>query len=170
MIDVMRRMLARGGRRSHVWGALIVAVSTMAGACGNKGNPRPPEYVRPQRIDNLEATAAQSGIRLTWTRPTETVDGSPMPDLDGFVVSRALATTSTEATDAPRFETIATIHLDDRERFAKVRRVTYDDVRVVPGETYLYRVVAFTLDGYVGAPSRLARAQWSGPGAEPASE
>ena len=57
-----------------------------------------------------------------------------------------------------------------RERFAKVRRVTYDDVRAVPGETYLYRVVAFTLDGYVGTPSRLARAQWSGPGAEPASE
>jgi hypothetical protein len=164
---MMRCTLVRGGRRPHVWPALIVALSTMAGACGNKGNPRPPEYVRPQQIDNLEATAARSGIRLTWTRPTETVDGSPMPDLDGFVVSRALATTST---DTPRFETIATIHLDDRERFAKVRRVTYDDVRVVPGQTYLYRVVAFTLDGYVGAPSRLARAQWSGAGAEPASE
>ena len=90
-----------------------------------------------------------------------------MPDLDGFVVSRALATASAES---PHFETIATIHLDDRERFAKVRRVTYDDLRVAPGETYLYRVVAFTLDGYVGGPSRIARAQWSGPDPDAADE
>jgi len=146
---------------------LVVALCAIPWGCGNRGNPRPPEFVRPQQVDDLEATAAQSGIRLTWTRPTKTVDGSDMPDLDGFVVNRAVATTSAES---PHFETIATIHLDDRERFAKVRRMTYEDLRVASGETYLYRVVAFTLDGYVGAPSRVARGQWPGSGPEPASE
>jgi hypothetical protein len=159
---------ARGGWRRPLWPALAVALTAVPWGCGNKGNPRPPEFVRPQQIDDLQATAAGSGIRLTWTRPTKTVDGSDMPDLDGFVVSRARATTT--PAESPRFETIATIHLDDRERFAKVRRVTYDDLRVTPGEPYLYRVVAFTLDGYVGAPSRVARAQWSGPNPERAGD
>jgi hypothetical protein len=142
----------------------VAILCAAAWGCGNKEDPRPPEFVRPQRIDDLQATPTQSGIRLTWTRPTKTADGSTMPDLDGFVVSRAIATSPIDAAD---FETIATIHLDDRERFAKVRRMTYDDLRVTAGETYLYRVVAFTLDGYVGGPSRIARAQAPGPGADP---
>jgi len=164
MIPRRRAGQARPGR---LWPAAVVAICALPWACGNKGNPRPPEFVRPQRIEDLAATPSRTGIRLSWTRPTKTVDGNDMPDLDGFVVSRATGATSVESA---HFETIATIHLDDRERFAKVHRMTYDDLRVTPGETYLYRVVAFTLDGYVGGPSRVARAQWSGAAREAASE
>jgi hypothetical protein len=90
-----------------------------------------------------------------------------MPDLDGFVISRANAATSA---DGPTFQTLATIHLDDRERFSKARTITYDDLDVVPGEAYLYRVVAFTLDGYVGRPSPPARVRWPARGPDPARE
>ena len=64
----------------------------MSVACGRKAPPRPPDLVRPRTIRDLEATPVTDGIHLTWTRPTETMDGGDMPDLDGVVVLRATLT------------------------------------------------------------------------------
>jgi hypothetical protein len=142
-----------------------------AAGCGRKGAPRPPDLVRPRTVRHLSARPGAEGIRLTWTRPTETVDGTDMPDLDGFVVERAETSSDSEESAALAFATVATIHLDDRERFSRIRVVRYDDRTVTVGRTYAYRVVAFTLDGYTSQPSRVVRARWSGetgPTREPA--
>jgi hypothetical protein len=131
-------------------------------ACGMKADPRPPDAVRPSTIESLGAEPTPDGIRLTWTRPTTTMDGKSMPDLDGILITRAIdVSPPTEPPDL-LFEHIATIHLDDRERFHKVRRMTFDDRSVTPGQTYAYRVQAFTFDRYVSAPSPAARAAWPG--------
>jgi hypothetical protein len=137
---------------------VLAAVVSLPG-CGTKSSPRPPEFVRPQTIDDLTARSVAQGIRLTWTRPVKTMDGRSMPDLDGFVVTRAVEEPATAPVDLV-FEPIATLHLDDRGRFRKVRKVTYEDRTVVPGQRYVYRIVAFTLDRYVSAPSAPARARW----------
>jgi len=86
-----------------------------------------------------------------------------MPDLDGFMISRAVEALKNASPDELIFEHIATIHLDDRARFDKVRKVTFDDRDVVAGYVYVYRVTAFTLDRYFSIPSPVARARWSGP-------
>lgn len=153
----------RALRVRHVMAACIALalLSGALGACGRKGPPRPPELVRPTAVDDLAATPVAAGIRLTWTRPTTTVDGSDMPDLDGFRVERVIATEP--PTPPLRFAIIATIHLDDRERFSKTRRMMFEDHAVVAGTRYVYRIVTFTLDDYVSLPSAEARARWSGP-------
>lgn len=130
--------------------------------CGRKAGPRPPHLVQPERIMDLRARPIRDGIRLFWSRPTQTVDGRTMPDLDGVRIARALQVPGVEPKELP-FEHIATVLLDDRGRFDKIREMTYDDRTVVPGTTYFYQVEAFTLDGYHGRPSPLARASWRGP-------
>ena len=146
-----------------ILGFMALAVTLSFVACGSKASPRPPQFVRPEAIDDLTARPVADGIRLTWTRPTKTTDGSDMPDLDGIMISRAAeAPTPADARD-PTYDHIATIHLDDRARFDKVRKMTFDDRTVAEGHTYVYRVRAFTLDGYFGVWSPAARAQWPGP-------
>jgi hypothetical protein len=162
----------RRRRRTVGIGGVLVALSL--GACGVKALPRPPQFVRPQTIEDLRASRTRHGIRLTWSRPTTTVDGRAMKDLDGIIITRATATdvdvapsSSPDGADTvaerAAFEHIATIHLDDRGRFDKVRSMAFDDTTVTPGTVYLYSVSGFTLDGYVGAPSPAVRARWRGP-------
>ena len=56
--------------------------------CGKKGDPRAPELATPQVIENLRATSVPTGVALTWSRPTEYVDGTELKDLIGFVIFR----------------------------------------------------------------------------------
>jgi hypothetical protein len=145
---------------------LVLATVLYCGvvACGMKGDPRPPEFVRPSTIETLGAEPTPDGIQITWTRPTTTMDGKTMSDLDGILITRAIDVSPPTKVTNLLFEHIATIHLDDRERFHKVRHMTFEDRSVTPGQTYAYRVQAFTFDRYFGAPSPAARAAWPGRG------
>jgi hypothetical protein len=149
--------------RVEVRAGLLALALVATAACGNKTTPLPPDLVRPQQITDLTAEPVAGGIRLSWSRPRETVGGYDMPDLDGVRISRA-SVSGTPEPSSPRFETIATIHLDDRERFSKARKMTYDDHSATRGQTYLYQVEAFTLDDYVSAPSSSVKARWDGAG------
>ena len=142
--------------------ALVTVLSCGAVACGLKADPRPPHFVRPSTIETLGAEPTRDGIQLTWTRPTTTMDGKTMPDLDGILITRAIDVSPPTKGPTLLFEHIATIHLDDRERFHKVRRMSFEDRSVTPGQTYAYRVQAFTFDRYFSAPSPAARAAWPG--------
>ena len=146
---------------------MALSAACSLSACGKKESPRPPQLVRPQTIQDLNARPVEDGIRLTWTRPTATVEGRSMPDLDGVMISRAAEVPTSTRPEDLIFEHIATIHLDDRGRFNKVRKMTFDDRSVVAGTVYLYRVTAFTLDRYFSLPSPAARSRW--PGAPPAT-
>ncbi len=107
---------------------MVLAAACSLTACGKRDFPRPPQLVRPKEIQDLRAHPVADGIRLTWTRPTTTVEGRAMPDLDGFMISRAVEAPMIASPDELIFEHIATIHLDDRARFDKVRKVTFDDL------------------------------------------
>jgi hypothetical protein len=73
------------------------------------------------------------------------------------------------------FEERARVPVTDRGRFQKAARFDYTDQVVMEGTTYHYRVVAFTTDGYYGAPSGAATITWErphpspSPGATPAA-
>ena len=54
-----------------------------------KGDPRAPELSTPRTITNLtRATGSQRRHALTWSRPTEYVDGRALKDLASFVIFR----------------------------------------------------------------------------------
>ncbi len=126
--------------------ALLLAIPI---GCGVKSRPRPPEDVVPSPIADLRGTSVRDGVELRWGRPRETVDGRPLIDLGGFYVERASA-------GAPTFDRIATVEVTDRERIQQQRVFRFTDTGVAAGDTCQYRVVSFTLDGYVSDPSNVA--------------
>ncbi len=136
-------MMARGS-----WAArtAIMLLAVLAG-CGIKSPPRPPQFVLPETIRDLRASAALDGIKLTWTRPTRYTGGDRMRDLNAFVVFRA---------EGPgQFAPLVEIPVTDRERFQYERKPSYVDDDSVVGHSYRYIVIAVTTDGYEGHPSNV---------------
>ena len=125
--------------------AALIALLLVA-ACGNKTVPLPPEVVSPQEPASLAATSTTGGVQLVFRRPTDTVGGRRMNDLGGFQIERA-------AEDGVQFVQIGDFQLSEEQRFRQDRRLEWTDATAVPGETYRYRVIAYTLDGYHSKPA-----------------
>jgi hypothetical protein len=132
------------------WGLLagaifaFVAAATWVG-CGVKSLPIPPEYAMPERIMNLSADSEKRGIELTWGRPDRYAGGDTLRDLARFIVTRSDA-------GAP-YEEIKEISVTDQDRFQKQRVFQYLDRNTVVGQSYRYRVISETSDGYKSDPS-----------------
>jgi hypothetical protein len=127
-------------------GAMLVAAALLVAACGRKNIPVAPELVRPDPPESLGAIVTPDGVRLTWLRPTRYSGGQRMDDLGGFVVERAIAPATT-------FAKIGTFVVTDQFRFQRERHMDWLDRDVHPGERYVYRVTAYTLDGYRSFPA-----------------
>lgn len=128
--------------------ALLLLACLVVGACGRKGPVKPPQYTRPAAIADLAAKNDAESILLSWQRPDSYADDSRMADLGEFRLERAAA-------GAVDFETIAVLPVTDRERFRQIKRFRFADRGVVEGESYRYRVVSSTVDGYASAPSNI---------------
>jgi len=126
--------------------AIIACVLCLA--CGRKGPVKPPEFVHPATITDLQASNEADAIALSWERPTRYADGSRMTDLGEFRIERATG-------GAVAFDPIATLPVTDRERFQQITRFRFSDRGVEEGESYRYRVVSSTIDGYASEPSNV---------------
>ncbi len=135
-------------------GLFVIVMMLIAGAssCGKKGDPRAPELAAPRTITNLTARSEAKGITLTWTRPTEYVDGKPMKDLASFVIFRKEVSQSCPDCPVP-YRQLTTVNVEDREKFVKEKQYRYDDQEVGPKAIYRYRVSSQLLDGSLSAPS-----------------
>jgi len=129
---------------------LLLVVS--AAACGKKGDLRAPEVAAPKPITNLSARPSSDSITLTWSRPTEYIDGKEMKDLASFVIFRKEI--SPNCLDCPvPFRQLVIVNVEDREKFVKQKRYRYDDREVRANAIYRYRVSAQLFDGLRSAPS-----------------
>lgn len=143
--------------------ALLCAATLFgsATACGRKTKVLPPDLVVPRVVEGLTATNELGGIALEWERPTEYADGSDMLDLAGFRVERRRPCCG--------FQVIAQVAVEDRYRFRRAKQFRHLDEAVSTGEIYLYRVIAYTLDGYESAPHEPVQIQREPPLAEGAA-
>ena len=135
--------------------ALVVfAFTTMlwAGACGKKADPRAPELATPQPITNLTAKPDRSGVVLTWSKPTEYVDGKSLTDLTAFVIYRKDLSPACPDCPVP-YRPLRTINVEDREKFVQKRQYRFIDEDVAPNTIYRYRVSSQLKDGSLSAPS-----------------
>jgi len=129
---------------------LVVALATAGTlpACGRKTPVQPPEAVAPAIIDGLSAANGVGGVNLSWKRPTETADGDFLFDLDAFIVERAVA--------GGPFVFLVRVPVVDRNKLRQQKRFRYVDPAVEIGESYRYRVLSITFDGYLSPPSHEA--------------
>jgi hypothetical protein len=130
---------------------LIVFLITGTG-CGKKGDPRAPELATPQTIKNLTARTAQTGVVLTWSRPTEYVDGSEIKDLAGFVIFRKDLSPSCLDCPVP-YRPLTTVMVEDREKFVKQKQYRFVDEQVQGQTVYRYRIASQLTDGSLSQPS-----------------
>lgn len=128
--------------------ALLVALALVVPACGRKGPLIAPELVRPLPPENLSAIATPAGVHLSWQRPLTYSGGGKMNDLGGFTIERAPGDGSPGG-----FAPVGTFEVQDKDRFRKERQLEWTDPSAVAGTRYLYRVTAYTLDGYRSPPA-----------------
>jgi hypothetical protein len=134
--------------------SFLVALTllTLAFACGKKGDPRPPELAIPKTITNLSVRSGPAGIALTWSRPTEYVDGSELKDLASFVIFRKELSQSCPDCPVP-YRQLTTVNVEDQQKFVKQKQYRFDDQEVRPKAIYRYRVSSQLFDGSLSAPS-----------------
>jgi hypothetical protein len=154
--------MSRGARRRTgplAGVAFCAALATLAG-CGKVGPPRAPEFVIPKTADPVEVESAADGVKVTWKRPREYVDGEALDDLAGFEVLRACQPETT-------FARVATVPVTDQGRFRKASSFTMLDHAAPLGVSCRYRVIAFTFDEYTSPPAESADVVRTVPGAAP---
>jgi hypothetical protein len=132
-----------------ILGGLIVLLSI---GCGKKGEPRAPELAMPQLIKNLTAKPDRNGIVLTWSRPTEYVDGKPLTDLTGFVIFRKDLSPTCPECPVP-YRPLTAVNVEDREKFVKQKQYRFIDENVQAQMIYRYRVSSQLKDGSLSNPS-----------------
>ncbi len=124
----------------------------LVSACGRKGEPRAPELVVPETINNLSVQQDRAGIVLTWSRPAQYVGGGAVTDLAGFVIFRKEVSPTCPDCPAPYWP-LTTVFVEDREKFVKQRQYRFIDQQVQAHTAYRYRVSSQLVDGSLSAPS-----------------
>jgi uncharacterized protein len=77
------------GRFRGMTCALAILALLLAGGCGFKDKPVPPQHVVPKAVLDLQVELDEQGATLSWTYPTETVTGGNVEEIDGFALYRA---------------------------------------------------------------------------------
>jgi hypothetical protein len=132
-----------------IFGSLILLLFI---GCGKKGEPRAPELAMPQLIKNLAAKPDRNGIVLTWSRPTEYVDGKPLTDLTGFVIFRKDLSPSCPECPVP-YRPLTAVNVEDREKFVRQKQYRFIDANAQAQMIYRYRVSSQLKDGSLSNPS-----------------
>ncbi|HXG21804.1 MAG TPA: fibronectin type III domain-containing protein [Methylomirabilota bacterium] len=127
------------------------------GGCGRKTIVKPPELAAPEPVNDLTLEVKDKGVTLHWGRVQKSADGEDLDDLGGFVVLRAEQDVQGKSSE---FTQIATIPVEDRDRFRKDKRFSYTDEQLTAGALYRYRVLAFTVDGYYSEASNTVELVW----------
>ncbi|HEX2386298.1 MAG TPA: lipoprotein [Candidatus Binatia bacterium] len=135
------------------------AVALALAGCGSKGPLRAPEGAVPEPIKELRAKAGKQGIDLTWPRPTRYVDGKELNDLVSFVIFRKEIAKSCPECPAP-FRQLATVDVEDQQKFMKRKQFGYVDQAVQPQTVYRYRVFSKVADGTLSEPSNEVEVAW----------
>jgi hypothetical protein len=127
--------------------ALVIAGGTLG--CGMKTKPVPPSQAIPVAITDLRAESEVKGIRLTFSRPDKYLGGSPMRDLNHFVIMRA-------EDDGP-LKPLVEAPVPDRERLQQPKTLSYLDQDTQVNRSYRYAIVSVTDDGDESRPSNEVR-------------
>ncbi len=138
----------------------------LAGGCGFKNKPVPPESVVPQAIEDLRYTVNDKGVQLTWSYPVKTIKGSALDDISSFQLFRAEIPLENYCGSCPiPFTEPVTVGggspLDGQTR----RKVSYDSNLLRSGHKYFFKVRSRTSWFADSADSNVITLVWFDPAA-----
>lgn len=131
------------GVRLLASGALAL-VFLHGASCGVKAPPQPRERVVPAPVEDVEVMAVPEGLRITFTLPSNSLDGSPLKTIGGYRIVR-------EGPDGKSLREDVRLSVSEmRQRVGG--SVAYLDEPPEKGGAYRYCV--FPVDGYGSHPAR----------------
>jgi hypothetical protein len=139
---------------------IAIAFVILAGGCGVKAPPIPPDVLVPKGATDLRGTVKEGTFELTWSMPKANKDGSKPVDLVRFLVLRRDETKG--CPECPgEFTVRADLDLRSPEGYLLEKNtVTWVDRDLKEGVIYMYKVVGVNHWGYQGPPSNEVMIKW----------
>ena len=154
--------------KTHVAGAILLTGAVfLAGGCGYKTAPVPPDSIVPQAVEDLRYAMSEKGVTLTWTFPKETIKGTDLTDIATFDLYRAVVPLQDYCPTCPiPFSEAIQVEggVVDPE---KDRQATYKTVLLRPGHKYFFKVNARTSWWAASSDSNIISFVWHIPAKGP---
>ena len=138
---------------------LLTPLTLLAG-CGKKGALVPPEALAPAPVSNLAVSQQGDRFQVSWSPPTREEAGAPLKDLAGFLLfRRVLLPPAEDCEECPSaYAERARIDLAYPQGIRRSGSlILFDDSDLKTGQSYQYKVRAFTFDGVQSRDSNKAR-------------
>ncbi len=146
---------------------LLTGVLFLAGGCGYKTTPVPPDSIVPKAIEDLRYTVNEKGVTLKWSYPKKTIRGTDLSDVASFDLYRAVVPLKDYCSTCP-------IPFSDPIQIAGGvvdpegnRQATYETVLLRSGHKYFFKVSARTSWWAAGADSNIISFVWHTPAKGP---
>lgn len=142
---------------------IVLFLVILAGGCGVKAPPTPPDVLVPEAVSDLLGTVKEGAFYLTWTLPKENRDGSRPVDLERFLVLRRDETRG--CPECPgEFTVRAELDLRSPKGYLlENNTATWKDTGLTEGVIYMYKVIGVNHWGYQGPPSNEVMINWGAP-------
>ena len=132
-------------RKTQFAGAiLLTGTLLLAGGCGYKTKPVPPDSIVPKAIEDLRYSVNEKGVTLNWSFPRETIRGTDLTDITTFDVYRAVVPLSDYCPTCPIPFTEAIQVPGGVVDLEKRRQGTYETSLLRSGHKYFFKVNART--------------------------
>jgi len=155
-------------RKAQFAGAILLTGTLfLAGGCGYKTEPVPPDSIVPKAIEDLRYSVSEKGVILNWSFPKETIRGTDLTDIATFDVYRAVVPLKDYCPTCPiPFNEAIQIPggVVDPE---KTRQGTYETSLLRSGHKYFFKVNARTSWWAASPDSNIVSFVWHIPAKAP---
>lgn len=121
-------------------GCLAICTIYLSG-CGRMTPPIPPQDAVPAPITDLISHQEGNKIVLNWGIPKRTTAGSKLPQIESFLISRAVVPEKDYCPGCPvSFTSTIELPLDKALKDSKGRKARYSETLLRPEHRYIYEV------------------------------
>lgn len=146
--------MCKSGRARRIAAGIAVAAVFPLLSCGVKAPPQPRELVVPAPVRDLAVTTVPEGVRISFTLPAESLDGSSLKGIGGYRILR-------EGPGGKDVRQEIRFSVSERKQWLGKAAVYLD---AFPGAAGVYRYCVVPFDVYGSRPSarRIEASCWEG--------